>query len=108
MRRIRRAQDTLPPVKESEFQSNVRELAQRLHWLAYHTYDSRRSDEGFPDLVLVRPPRVVVMELKSVRGQLSAAQAVWKVMLEQCPGVEYYGPLRPEDWDKIVEILQEV
>jgi len=38
---------------ERELQAQVVELARWLGWLVYHTYDSRRSAPGFPDLVMV-------------------------------------------------------
>ena len=41
-------------MNEAELQRNVLSLAAMTGWLAYHTYDSRRSQAGFPDLVLVR------------------------------------------------------
>ena len=39
-------------LKETEkgFQAAVVELARLRGWLVYHTYDSRRSAKGFPDL----------------------------------------------------------
>ncbi|MDJ0322134.1 VRR-NUC domain-containing protein [Pseudarthrobacter sp. PS3-L1] len=47
--------------------------------LAYHTFDSRRSVAGFPDLVLVssRRGRVLFRELKSDVGRVSVDQGVW-------------------------------
>lgn len=47
--------------------------------LAYHTHDSRRSQPGFPDLVLINPTdqRIVVAELKAARGRVTAAQQQW-------------------------------
>lgn len=76
---------------------NVRELALRLGWLIYHTYDSRRSYPGFPDLVLVKPPRVLFVELKREHGRLSRDQQRWLEALSACPGVETY-VWRPRDW----------
>ena len=82
---------------ERAFQEAVLQLA-RLHgWLAYHTHDSRRSQAGFPDLVLVRGQRVVFAELKSAKGRVRPAQRVWLDRLEAA-GAETY-LWRPSDWD---------
>ena len=64
---------------EKELQENVVEMAQALGWRVYHTYDSRRSQPGFPDLVMIHPQRSAVLwcELKSERGTLSKAQREW-------------------------------
>lgn len=64
---------------ERQLQDHVLAAARSLGWLAYHTHDSRRSQPGFPDLVLVHPVqrRMLWRELKTARGRLSAAQSVW-------------------------------
>ena len=78
-----------PGMSEAEFMAEVVALAKRHKWLCYHTRDSRRSEKGFPDLVLVKagadgaPPghplagRVVVAELKAEGGKATAAQLSW-------------------------------
>lgn len=53
-------------------------------WLRYHTHDSRHSPAGFPDLVLVRPPEILFVELKRQKGKLSDEQRTWLRALEQC------------------------
>lgn len=68
-------------MSEAQFQSHVVALAHRLGWLVYHTHDSRRSEPGFPDLVLVRG-RTLFRELKTSSGVLSKAQRVWLDRLE--------------------------
>jgi VRR-NUC domain len=70
------------PISERQLQEYVLELARLQGWLAYHTFDSRRSQAGFPDLVLVRPPRLLFVELKGetskgTLGKLSKAQREW-------------------------------
>ena len=52
---------------------------------------------GFPDLILVRPPRLVVAELKSVRGPVTARQQLWLDDVAAVPGIEVH-VWRPDDW----------
>lgn len=89
---------------EKDLQAAIVELAGYLGWLVFHPYDSRRSQPGFPDLTLVRPPRgagecgrVLFVELKTSRGRLRPAQRVWLAALRDVPGVEVF-TWRPADW----------
>lgn len=69
-------------ISEAAFQAQVMQLARVLGWKAYHTHDSRRSDPGFPDLVLVHPQHgVLFRELKTERGRVSDAQRTWLAAL---------------------------
>jgi len=87
---------------ERQLQDAVIGCAQSLGYAVYHTYDSRRSQLGFPDLVLVRAwysgpsPRVVFVELKSATGRLSPAQVTWRAVIQDAGG-EYH-LWRPADW----------
>jgi len=92
------------PMTEKEFLQQVRDLAKLCGWLTYHTYDSRRSPEGFPDLVLVRGNQIVFTELKSEKGKLRPEQRMWLDALEKVCNVEVY-LWRPHNWDEIVERL---
>lgn len=49
---------------ERHFTDRVKRYATRGGWLPYHTLRAKGSDPGFPDLVLLRVPRLVVAELK--------------------------------------------
>ena len=89
---------------EKHFQGSIVSAARQLGWRAYHTYDSRRSAPGFPDLVLVRGRRIVYAELKSERGVMSAAQYQWLRDLV-CAGQDVF-LWRPSDWDAILAELQ--
>ena len=62
---------------ERVLQGHVVSMARALGWLCYHTYDSRRSAEGFPDLTLARRGEVLFVELKTERGRVTEAQARW-------------------------------
>ncbi|QAY16109.1 nuclease [Arthrobacter phage Elesar] len=71
---------TRPQLTEAQFQQQVIDLA-KLHGytLIYHTHDSRRSQPGFPDLVLVSEHRgrALFRELKTGTGRLTEAQFNW-------------------------------
>lgn len=68
---------------EAQLLQAVRALATIRGWLIYHTHDSRRSDPGFPDLVLVHPRTgdLVVAELKTARGRTTSTQDAWLAAL---------------------------
>jgi hypothetical protein len=72
-----RARNAGGELAEAAFQRQVEQLAAFYGWRTYHTHDSRRSAAGFPDLVLIRGPELLFVELKTDRGRLSAAQAAW-------------------------------
>lgn len=94
-------------ITERTLQQAIVDGARVLGWLSYHTWLSKHSAPGFPDLVLMRPPRLILAELKSQTGVLTAAQGVWQAGLVACPGVEYY-LWRPADWlaGTILEVLR--
>jgi len=87
---------------EDELLEQVLQLAGLTGWLAYHV---RRSDRaltigaGFPDVVLAGHGRVLYRELKTERGQLSAAQKGWRDRLIRC-GADW-AVWRPSDWPTI-------
>lgn len=75
-----------PPtgLAEKDWQAQVIELAALYRWRVYHTYDSRRSHEGWPDLILARPPELLAVELKTDTGRLRPAQREWLDVLTAC------------------------
>jgi len=89
---------------EKAFQARVLELAAVTGWHSYHTYDSRRSQAGYPDLTLVRGTRLIFVELKTQRGRMSPAQRAWREVLLATGKVEYYC-WRPADWPEIEQVL---
>lgn len=82
----------------------IRDLALVFGWKVYRTYDSRRSPEGFPDVVLARagePP--VFAELKREHGRTTPAQRAWGQVLAAA-GARHV-VWRPSDWPAIVAVL---
>lgn len=87
---------------EASFQGAVVEYAVLTGWLAYHTFDSRHSVKGFPDLVLVRE-RVLYRELKTESGRLGPRQQEWLDRLTAAgQDVKVW---RPSDWPEILDAL---
>ena len=82
---------------EKELQTVVLSLAGVTGWLRYHTYDSRRSHPGFPDVVLVRDGEMLCVELKSEKGRVTPDQRTWLDAMGRVPGVQAH-VWRPEDW----------
>jgi hypothetical protein len=73
----------------------VRAVAKLQGWQLYHTYRSDRSEPGFPDLVLMRPPLLLFRELKADVGRLRPAQRKWLDELAACG--QDVGVWRPAD-----------
>lgn len=101
-------------VSERQLQERLRLLCLRQQVPYYHTHNSLRSQPGFPDTVIIRPPArfpapwLILAELKTERGRLSDAQQQWRAALEAvaavCPGVAYF-LWRPSDWPDIIALL---
>lgn len=90
----------IAPVNEKAFTQTVVQAFKATGHLVYHTYDSRRSEPGFPDLTIVHPERgVVFAELKTADGRLSRAQKTWIATLEQAGARVFVW--RPDDWQTI-------
>ena len=68
-------------MKEKDLQSAVLNVLDWMGWLMYHTFDSRRSQPGFPDLVAVRGSRIMFVEFKAEKGKVSDAQEEWLTTL---------------------------
>lgn len=92
-------------MKERDWQRTILEAARYLNWHVYHTFDSRRSAAGFPDLLLIKPPRLLVIEVKTERGRVTAAQESWLALFAALPGVTAL-VARPSDWPAVEAVLK--
>lgn len=101
-------------VTEKEWKAKVIETARLFGWRYAHFLMAQtkrgwrtpqEGDLGFPDMVLVRPPRLIIVELKAQpatrqAGQPSEGQAEWLRQLALVPGVEAYC-WRPDMWQEV-------
>ncbi|MYA99280.1 VRR-NUC domain-containing protein [Candidatus Poribacteria bacterium] len=90
---------------ETQFHAEVVAMAKMMGYLVYHTYDSRRSEPGFPDLVLVGRDRILYRELKTETGKLSPAQKNWGEQLQASGGD--WDVWRPSDMPEIIKELSQ-
>lgn len=97
--------------QERAFLEEIRTQARALGWETYHAFDSRKSEPGWPDLVLVhrRFKMVIFAELKTATGRVSNEQQRWMWALEaiaaEAPGVVYAEVWRPADRARINRLL---
>ncbi len=83
-------------MSEANLQACIEQLARYRGWRSYHTHDSRRSQAGFPDLVLVKNDRILWRELKTMTGRMRPEQTAWLTDLEAA-GADT-AIWRPIDW----------
>lgn len=81
-------------ISEDAWQKVVLDYAALTGWRRAHFRPARTErgwrtpveadGAGFPDLVLVRQPELLIVELKAERGRLSPAQSSWLADLQAC------------------------
>ena len=89
---------------EKTFQKAIKNFAQDLGYLHYHTHDPRGSEPGYPDSTISKGGRLIYAELKSAKGSLSNDQREWINALINVQGVECY-VWKPKDWQDIIRVL---
>lgn len=90
----------LPPISEEAWRGQVYDLAALGGWQWYYVPDSRRVTlAGWPDLALIREPRIIFAELKKQNGKLRPAQAALLPRLAAC-GLEV-AVWRPSDIETV-------
>lgn len=90
--------------RESKFQTAVEMWFRDAGCKVYHTWDSQKSEKGFPDLVIVHGNGVIYAELKTEKGEVSVEQADWLLSLANA-GEEVY-LWRPSDERNILKHIQ--
>lgn len=85
-----------PSVTEAQLKARVLELAHGAGWMVYHRparYQRNGGGSGYPDLTLARHGRVLWLELKVDKGEVSEAQKAW---MQSLPAAHV---IRPVDLD---------
>jgi len=90
-------------MSEAELQRLVAELCARLGLHHYHTFDSRRSEPGFPDSVIIGS-EIMFRELKSADGVLKPEQRRWGSRIQRAGG--NWAVWRPVDWQNMTIMSQ--
>jgi VRR-NUC domain len=72
-----RATAAAAAMSERELENSIRAILTDLSLRWYHTFDSRRSPSGYPDLTIVGRRGVMWRELKTQRGRVTPEQQVW-------------------------------
>ena len=97
-------------ITEQQFTNSVLEYAKAYGWKRFHVRMSGvggsnvQGDRGFPDLVLVRPPRLIFAELKVGKSKPRPEQNEWLVALLNSSSAEVY-LWTPVDWSHVLATL---
>jgi hypothetical protein len=83
-------------MSEADWQLRLTDLCDHLGLKWHHETDSRRSKEGFPDLVICGPGGVLFTELKRQSGKVTRAQDEWLNALSLAGALAVVW--RPSDW----------
>lgn len=95
-----------PQITEKAFQATVIKALKITGWEFYHTFDSRRSVRGFPDLVCLHAAKkkAMAIEIKTETGKLTTEQDQWLALFSLC-GIESW-LLRPSMFDEFWEAIK--
>ena len=92
-------------ISHKQFQQQVVHLAKLAGFeQIYHTWNSRHSPAGFPDLVIIKEGRQIVAELKVGDDNLSPEQYFWLLEFAKVKNTEVY-VWRPGDNDEIEQVI---
>jgi hypothetical protein len=84
---------------EDQMEATIREAVELHGGRCWHVRDSRRLDvQDMPDLLIILPPHVALLELKSQRRKVTPGQQSVMELLERCHIVTS-GIVRPEPRD---------
>ena len=93
---------------EAQMTKTIAELVTLRGGRLWHLRDARNAPEleDLPDLIIVCPPVIALVELKSAKRRVTLGQAAVAALLEQCD-TALGGIVRPWDLDELLERLNE-
>jgi hypothetical protein len=90
---------------EKAFQAMVVAGLRQRGWLVWHVVDSRLMRAGLPDIVAIKPGRVLLWELKTEEGRVRPEQQ--GVIDALPPGSTVDARIvRPSQWAEVEEVLK--
>lgn len=92
--------------KEAEFQQQILDLARTLGWRCYHTWSSRHSEGGFSDIIAIRGPTLLALEIKGAGAkEPPPEQVAWIGAFKQVRYV-FADFVYPKDFPDLADTLQ--
>ena len=95
----------LNAITEADFQQLVIQTAEANGWLIWHDRDSRRNRAGLPDLLMIRGPVLLFLELKTEKGKVRPEQEAFIGRLKQVKYV-HADVVRPRHFEQIAQVLR--
>ena len=95
----------LKATTEAQYQKQIVDLAEACGWLVWHDNDPRRNSAGLPDLLMVRGPVLLFIEVKTEKGKVSPEQEAFIGRLKQVKYV-HADVVRPRHFEQIAQVLR--
>lgn len=103
-----------PTATETQCETTIVKAARQFGWLVHGTRAARmqkgnfkvalKGDRGFPDLILVKPPCIIIVELKRKPNKVEPDQQRWIDALAAC-GLDTRIIWVPEQQDDLIREL---
>jgi hypothetical protein len=104
---IKKVESLYFKMTHTELQQNIADLANINGWKVQFWWRSFHSAPGFLDMVICRPPRLIMAEIKIPPDKVKPDQQEWIDIWKQMSNIEVY-VWTPKEWldDSIINILK--